>query len=304
MNTAVRQKKLITYDLVFETQNFPLTVNMLDGKGSPGWHRHENFHEIVLVCGGGTVHTCESHSYPLQAQELLIIAPGLHHDYGDKKFCYYNIQADLDSGILPLFDIINTEGFQRLFVLTPHSYMQPQDPVIRNILDTEDFSHAVILLKKMIYVQHTRPPGWQLSMAGCFIDFLLLICHARCKHDTSENAAARSTTIISKLAIALAQDCAQEWPISRMCKLCGMSRASLFREFQKYYHTTPLQYLTRQRLRKACILLKENDKNMEMIAADCGFDNGNYFGTVFKKHFSATPLQYRKKHQNKSKILS
>ena len=111
-------------------------------------------------------------------------------------------------------------------------------------------------------------------------------------------------TKISNLAVNMAQHCEQKWPISRMCKLCGMSRAGLFREFQKYYQTSPCQFLIRQRVRKACALLKETEKNVEMVAADCGFANGNYLGTVFKEHYRLTPLQYRRKYRDISASVS
>lgn len=304
MNIHDHKYRLITYDFVFETQNFPLALQKLDRLGSPGWHYHEKFYEIVLVTSGNTTHICESHSNDLQPQEILIIAPGMHHNYGDKKICYYNMLVDLDFAKLPLFDIVNTEGFQRLFVLTVQSYMQTGNSVIRNFLDTEDFARAIVLLKKMTALQKEQHPGWQLGMVGCFIDFLQLICRACSRRNSSDKYTVQSMTVISKLAVDMAQHCEQKWPISRMCKLCGMSRAGLFREFQKYYQTSPCQFLIRQRVRKACALLKETEKNVEMVAADCGFANGNYLGTVFKEHYRLTPLQYRRKYRDISASVS
>ena len=304
MNIHDHKYRLITYDFVFETQNFPLALQKLDRLGSPGWHYHEKFYEIVLVTSGDTTHICESHSNDLQPQEILIIAPGMHHNYGDKKICYYNMLVDLDFAKLPLFDIVNTEGFQRLFVLTVQSYMQTGNSVIRNFLDTEDFAQAIVLLKKMTALQKEQHPGWQLGMVGIFIEFLQLICQACTHHSSLEKSAAQSMTKISNLAVNMAQHCEQKWPISRMCKLCGMSRAGLFREFHKYYQTSPAQFLIRQRLRKACALLKETEKNVEMVATDCGFANGNYLGTVFKEHYRLTPLQYRRKYRDISASVS
>ncbi|MBR2625514.1 MAG: helix-turn-helix domain-containing protein [Lentisphaeria bacterium] len=298
MKNSAEKHKLVTYDFVFETENFPLAVQLLDRKGSPGWHHHDGFYEIVLVVEGNSRHTCENQSYLLQAQEILVIPPGMHHNYGDEKFCYYNILVDFDSGKLPLFDIANTEGFQKLFVITPRTYLSSGGTVSRNFLETDDFLQAVILLKTMMELKKDHPSGWQFAMVGKFIELLRLFCHAVCGQERDGEHVDSSMNNIGKLAVNMAQNCAQKWPVSRMCKRCGMSRAGLFREFKKYYRTTPVQFLTRQRLRKACALLKETDKNLEMIAMESGFASGNYLGTIFKKSLHMTPLHYRREFQD------
>ncbi len=286
--------RCIAYDFVFTTQDFPLTIQLLDGRGSPGWHHHENFYEIVLVVEGNSQHLCEKHSFNLLPRELLIIAPCMRHNYSDKKFCYYNILVDLSSSQLPLLDIANTEGFQKLFVLTPRSYFYSSSSVLRNFLELDDFLHAIILLKSMYALQKNHNPGWQLAMLGKFIEFMQLICHA-VNNSNQTGQQADIVSNISKLVVNMAQNCDQKWSSARMCKLCGISRAGLFRQFQKYYQTTPWHFLTYQRLSKACTLLKETNKSIEQIATECGFANGNYMGTVFKKKYKITPLQFRDK---------
>ena len=149
----------------------------------------------------------------------------------------------------------------------------------------------------MTVLSKERAPGWQLAMLGKFIDFLQLICHAVCSRGNTGKDISAEMNNIGKLAVNMAQNCSQDWPVARMCKCCSMSRSGLFREFKKYYHTTPVQFLIRQRLRKVCALLKETDKDLETIAFESGFLSGNYLGTIFKKNLHITPLRYRRESQ-------
>lgn len=64
--------------------------------------------------------------------------------------------------------------------------------------------------------------------------------------------------------------------------------------FQKYIHTSPMQYLIEYRLMKSKQLLEESDLNMTEIANRCGFHSSSYFTEMFKKQYGITPRQYKK----------
>lgn len=66
------------------------------------------------------------------------------------------------------------------------------------------------------------------------------------------------------------------------------------RVFQQLFHTTPLAYLTRQRLNNARQLLSSTTLTMKEVAARVGYKNEFYFSRLFKKHFNMSPTQFRK----------
>lgn len=57
------------------------------------------------------------------------------------------------------------------------------------------------------------------------------------------------------------------------------------------------EYLNICRIRKAKALLVNTDLNGAQISAEIGYNNINYFNTVFKKHTHMTPLEYRRNFQ-------
>ncbi len=80
-----------------------------------------------------------------------------------------------------------------------------------------------------------------------------------------------------------------------LVKKSGLSRRSFFRHWKVHNALTPIQYIGELRLRHAKILLSDTTASIEEIAEELKFCDSNYFCRAFKKRFSITPLQYRKK---------
>ena len=294
MDSIAQKLNLVTQSYAFESSAFPLAVKPQFHRGSPGWHQHEKFYEIVLVISGEARHICGKRQYNLCPQELLVIEPGTYHNYENISMNYYNILVDFNKLRMPLFDLPHTKGFQNLFVLSPRSHQQSSGKVLRNFLDVGQFSNCVALLKKMYALQTSHADGYQMAMFSAFSEFLQIVCRAG-EHIAGNPEISHSMpqSVVVGLAMELARHCQNSWSVEKMCKLSGMSRSTLFREFKKHYNITPVQFLTGQRLRKACALLRESDMNMEAVATTCGFANGSYFATVFKEHFKISPLKFR-----------
>jgi AraC-like DNA-binding protein/mannose-6-phosphate isomerase-like protein (cupin superfamily) len=77
------------------------------------------------------------------------------------------------------------------------------------------------------------------------------------------------------------------------CQL-DLSQEYVSRHFRKHTGQTLTSYITSQRLESGIVMLKNTNMPFKQIAAECGFKNVNYFHTIFKKHFSLTPQDFRK----------
>ena len=282
----------VPYEYAFEFPDFPLAVKPRFGTLAPEMHIHERFCEIVLIVSGATVHHCEKHTYPIHSQEIFVIDPGMCHCYEESDVGYYNILVDLNTLKLPLYNLTETAGYRNLFVLGPRSHLVEEGTPVRNFLSSGQFSECVTLLQQMCDLQTVRKPGWQFAMLSLFTDFLRVVC------GIGEGGAVPVESapphLIADIAMHITRHCQEPWPIERLCKACKLSRAVFFREFKKYYDTTPSRFLCRQRLRKAQALLRSTDLPMENIATQCGFSGGNYFSMAFARYFGCTPLQYRR----------
>jgi AraC family transcriptional regulator len=60
----------------------------------------------------------------------------------------------------------------------------------------------------------------------------------------------------------------------------------------------PYRYLIERRIRRAEILLAEEDRSIADIALAVGFSNQSHFTTQFSRFLSLTPTAYRARHRS------
>jgi len=82
--------------------------------------------------------------------------------------------------------------------------------------------------------------------------------------------------------------------LARMADASHLSPFHFLRTFKSVYDSTPLQYLTKLRLKKACRLLKTSSQTVSQIVPRCGFENESSFIRLFRREFKVTPMVYRK----------
>lgn len=74
----------------------------------------------------------------------------------------------------------------------------------------------------------------------------------------------------------------------------GMSTRTFSRHFHAETGTTPLQWLLRQRIDGARLLLEDSDQTIERIADACGFGSAVSLRVHFRRELRTSPLAYRR----------
>ena len=85
-----------------------------------------------------------------------------------------------------------------------------------------------------------------------------------------------------------------EYPISELYALSGYSQPIVTQAFQKYYHTSFVQYFTQKKISYACGLLKNTNLGIVDISNKIGFSSLSHFNAVFKKMVGTSPAKFRK----------
>ncbi|WP_461213648.1 helix-turn-helix domain-containing protein [Lacticaseibacillus sp. GG6-2] len=81
-------------------------------------------------------------------------------------------------------------------------------------------------------------------------------------------------------------------------QLTGYSAPYQNKIFREFYGMTPLQYLTRYRIKQAkAMLLEHSNRRVQDVASDAGFTDMSHFISVFKQDTGYTPLRFRNCHQ-------
>lgn len=82
-----------------------------------------------------------------------------------------------------------------------------------------------------------------------------------------------------------------------LARIHGMSRRSFYRNWRKYYATSPQQYLTGIRMEHAQAMLERTTMRVMEISNRLGYSDPAYFISAFRRYFRTTPFAYRRTFQ-------
>ncbi|AWB65147.1 hypothetical protein C2869_01225 [Saccharobesus litoralis] len=109
----------------------------------------------------------------------------------------------------------------------------------------------------------------------------------------NDQSAQHLTTIVKPTQSYLSEHFANDIDIDQLAERVSVSRSYLMRIFKKEVGMTINQYLTELRIEHAKNMLQSHSVTDTAFAV--GFNNSNYFGTVFKKATGITPSRYQQK---------
>lgn len=81
--------------------------------------------------------------------------------------------------------------------------------------------------------------------------------------------------------------------VSDLAARASVSTATLHRRFQAQLGTTPLAWLTGERLALACRLIERGESRFEMVARRSGLGTAANLRALMRRHIGLTPLAYR-----------
>ncbi|GAB2931350.1 helix-turn-helix domain-containing protein [Micromonospora polyrhachis] len=81
--------------------------------------------------------------------------------------------------------------------------------------------------------------------------------------------------------------------VADLARHAAVSPATLHRRFRAQLGTTPLAWLTRERLNLACRLIERGEVRVEVIARDSGIGTAANLRTLLRRETGLTPSQYR-----------
>ena len=268
---------------------FPLRVWMEHEQGNNRMHRHE-FCECIFITAGEAIHNSgNAPPQPIRKGDILVIPIGGEHNFSSvQNLSVANLL--FDPARLPslLMELYAKPAYRELFMRNISYYANRNYPHFHP--DEQKFSEMQEYLERLAQVNFVK--GIHCYKLGLFMVLMSMICDSTNIHENQDNHAALD---IAKVSAYLERNFARKIYLEELLKLTGMSRATLMRHFHAAFGVTPIAYLQRVRLKNAAHLLINSQYSLQEISMKTGFPSDSYFFRAFRKAYSATPIEYRRK---------
>ncbi|MBQ7518335.1 MAG: AraC family transcriptional regulator [Bacteroidales bacterium] len=151
----------------------------------------------------------------------------------------------------------------------------------------------VHLYQRAKEIAQTQKAGYQPLLTSIAFHLLCLVLYnARNRSFDSDG----SYDFIQKVRVEVSEHLDSVTPESLAKSLC-ISYSKFRKLLKQYTGIAPGQYIQQMRMSRAQDLLIRSDKQIKEIAWELGYDNPDYFVTVFRTVVGMTPTAYRNKNQ-------
>lgn len=278
--------------------DFPCIASCVDLDHYPGrfcpWHWHKSV-ELFYMKSGSLEYSTPGGKMIFPAGSGGMVNSNVLHmtkALGDRE---KNIQ------LLHIFDPVLIAGEQgsriaQKYVLPIVTAKQPE--IIA--LHPQNPRHAGILaLIRDSFSLSEQDFGYELKLREALSKiWLSLFSIAETAPQESKNAA-HADDKIKTMMIFIHEHFGEKITVSQLSEAAFCSERECFRSFQECLHMSPAAYMKSYRLQMACQKLSQSSESITEISHACGLGSSSYFGKVFREQFGCTPLEYRRKWQDR-----
>lgn len=128
---------------------------------------------------------------------------------------------------------------------------------------------------------------------------LMIILSRAIRGEWEENLRVKNGKAKELVAIAkqyMDENFDQGITVSEAASYVFLSQGYFTRAFRDDTGISPMNYLMKKRIEKACKLLQNNEIKVSAISLQSGFSSPHRFNVAFRKQMGMTPMEYRKKY--------
>ncbi len=243
-------------------------------------HDHD-FDELVIVWRGNGLHIWNDIPYPITCGDLFYISSRDRHSYESVNelaldnvlFCRerFGLAADW-SQLLPDENVSQEQRYWRLSTLGMSVLRDKVDELAKECMKSE-------------------PLSVQLSEA-LLMQLALLLLRYRQRPDSGALPDAHQLDL---LLMALRANIAESFHLETFCQQHALNPRALRSLFKQHTGMNVSHYLRQLRICRAMSLLRYGSMTISDVAAECGFDDSNYFSVVFSRACGVSPRDYRQR---------
>lgn len=222
-------------------------------------------HQLAYCLSGSGFFQCAGTTYQINKNMLFFFRQGIPHAYGPQTACWMLKWVSFTGpGSTAILDYLRYPDF------SVSTTANPDVSVLFDQLSAqrmqEDHFRAAILLQTLLVeaLPHAAPSDGQQRLEQ-------VIQRIRTSY--------MDALTLEELALVYQSS------VSYLCRM-----------FRKTYGTTPVEYLNRHRIAIAKTLLLDFRREIRDIAVETGFNNPDYFCTVFRRLAGCSPTAFREQY--------
>lgn len=242
-------------------------------------HRHDGIAELLLVVSGTGHYIVQNHTYVIRTGDIILYNAGELHE----------VMAEQEQHIETL--CFGMSGL-RLQGYAPEHLTQPGHWYVRTCADEQNgmlFGLCDTLHKHMRTLDSQSPD----ELCRYLLASIVLLA-LRQPEKPGELLDPREYALVTRIRGYIDAHYAESVTLADISKALCISPYYAAHLFKRVTGSSPIQYLIRRRIGEAQTLLIGSDYTATQIATMVGYDNTNYFNTVFSRMVGLSPIRYRR----------
>ncbi len=266
------------------TPDFPLEYYFVDEK-HPQYvmplHWHSEFEVIRVLEGRLSIYLNDS-AYSMMPGDVMLIPSGTLHR-GEPHNCKYDCAV---------FDLRIASGYNAPRISELIQPLISSDAAIERIPP-----RAKEIGNTLLDTVSAGKPYFEISAAAQVAEMIytLYSSGAVLREGGTDKRIAHRRAIITLLVDKVEKEYNSKITLSDLSEIAGMNEKYLCRFFKSYTGQTPIDYINRLRIDRACFEMTVNRMNVTDAAYECGFNELSYFSKMFKRYKGVTPGQYKQR---------
>lgn len=252
-------------------------------------HIHQELEINLVIKGSGYYELDNNATEKFREGDIIIIPGGAKHDIRIEKEVLWEIII-----IHPDFFNANPIFSSNLDIIKYTDYKKSLP--VKSVISSEAYKILSDLFYQAYMEQLNKNPFYQENLSRIF--YLISTQFARIVNNTSRKEG-RDDLIqrIFNVKSWIDVNFEQSITVTRMAEIACISESHFLAKFKELISESPMAYVKKRRMEKACYLLIQTKLPIVEIAISSGFSDLSNFNHQFKDTKDITPSQFRKENQ-------
>lgn len=280
-------------DVLYDHPDYPVYVRKGRLTSYPCYSAEEHWHddlEFILILSGNMQYNVNGKIVLLREGEgIFINARQLHFGYSEKHEECIFICILLHPMLLCASQSIEQKYVTPLLsdASLPFVHLSEQAGWKRRILDNI----------RRIYEQKNSPTA-ELNIQKSFFEIWIELYENTARQERAEVPRSQKLSVLKRIISYMNCHYKERLTLDSIAASGSISKSGCCELFKMYINKSPIEYLTRLRLRKGLDLLVQTDMTVLEISLEVGFSGASYFTEIFHRLYGCTPNEYRKAHKS------